>query len=56
MKIPLPNYSVRHSPRAKNLRLKVTREDGLLVVVPEGYDKKKIPALLKRKKSGLRMH
>jgi len=33
-----------------NLRLKVTREDGLLVVVPKGYDEKKIPALLKQKK------
>ena len=50
MKAALPDYSVRHSPKAKNLRLKVTREDGLLVVVPKGYDEKKIPALLKQKK------
>jgi predicted metal-dependent hydrolase len=46
----LPNYSLRRSPRAKNIRLKVTREDGLLVVVPEGYDEGKIPSLLKQKK------
>lgn len=50
MKAALPDYSVRHSPKAKNLRLKVTREDGLVVVVPKGYDEKKIPALLKQKK------
>jgi len=28
----------------------VTREDGLCVVIPRGYDEKKIPALLKQKK------
>lgn len=50
MKVALPEYSVRHSPRAKNLRLKVTQEEGLLVVVPKGFDEQKIPALLKRKK------
>ena len=50
MKAVLPNFGVRHSPRAKNLRLKVTREAGLLVVVPKGYDEKKIPALLKQKR------
>lgn len=50
MKAALPDYSIRLSPKAKNLRLKVTREDGLLVVVPKGYDEKKIPTLLKQKK------
>ena len=50
MKTALPEYRVRHSPKAKNLRLKVTRGDGLVVVVPKGYDEKRIPALLKQKK------
>ena len=50
MKTALPDYSVRRSPKAKNLRLKVTREDGLCVVVPRGFDEKRIPALLKQKK------
>jgi predicted metal-dependent hydrolase len=50
MKSALPDYSVRYSPKAKNLRLKVTREDGLLVVVPKGYDEKNIPSLLKQKR------
>jgi predicted metal-dependent hydrolase len=50
MKSALPDYRVRHSPRSKSLRLKVTREEGLSVVVPAGFDEKKIPAVLKRKK------
>jgi predicted metal-dependent hydrolase len=50
MKTALPNYRVRQSPKARNLRLKVTREDGLLVVLPKGYDESKIPSLLKRKR------
>jgi predicted metal-dependent hydrolase len=50
VKAAIPDYIVRHSPRARNLRLKVTRKEGLLVVVPKGYDEKKIPALLKQKK------
>jgi predicted metal-dependent hydrolase len=50
MKAALPDFSVRHSPKAKNLRLKVTREEGLLVVVPKGYDEKNIPPLLKQKR------
>ncbi len=49
MKTVLPDYRVRHSPRSKSLRLKVTRDEGLCVVVPSGFDEKKIPAILKRK-------
>jgi predicted metal-dependent hydrolase len=51
MKATLPDYEVRHSTKAKHLRLKVTREDGLLVVVPSGFDEKKIPSLLKLKRA-----
>ncbi len=50
MKTALPDYQVRRSPRSKSLRLKVTREDGLCVVVPSSFDEKKIPGILKRKK------
>jgi predicted metal-dependent hydrolase len=50
MKTALLNYRIRHSPKSKNLRLKVTREEGLCVVVPPGFDEKKIPAILERKK------
>jgi predicted metal-dependent hydrolase len=46
----LPEYNVRHSAKARNIRLKVTPEDGLIVVVPSGYDEERIPAILQRKK------
>jgi predicted metal-dependent hydrolase len=48
--MPLPDYTVRHSPKTRNIRLKVTPEDGLCVIVPRGYDETKIPAILQRKK------
>ena len=48
--MPLPDYTVRHSPKAKNLRLKVTPEHGLCVVIPKGFDEKKLPTILERKK------
>jgi predicted metal-dependent hydrolase len=51
MKRTLPDYQVRHSSKAKSLRLRVTRDDGLLVVVPRGFDEKRIPPLLKLKKN-----
>jgi predicted metal-dependent hydrolase len=46
----LPNFTVRQSPKAKHLRLRVTPEEGLSVVVPRGFDEKKIPGILRRKK------
>lgn len=49
--MPLPEYNVRHSAKARNIRLKVTPEEGLVVVVPRGYDESKIPAILNRKKA-----
>lgn len=50
MQTALPDYRIRHSHKAKHLRLKVTRDEGLCVVVPRGYDEKKISALLNQKK------
>ena len=47
-------YLVRISPKARNIRLKVTMKQGLEVVVPQGYDKEKVPALLERKKHWIR--
>ncbi len=50
MKTTLPSYQVRRSPRSKSLRLKVTRDEGLCVIVPATFDADKIPAILKRKR------
>jgi predicted metal-dependent hydrolase len=49
--MPLPEYTVRHSAKTRNIRLKVTPADGLCVIVPSGYDETKIPAILQRKKA-----
>jgi predicted metal-dependent hydrolase len=48
------NYHVRVSPKARNLRLRVTVQKGLEVVVPRGYDQMKIPQLLEQKKHWIR--
>ena len=42
---PIP-YSIRVSARARYLRFRVTVDKGLEVVVPRGYDQKRIPAVL----------
>lgn len=41
-------YTVRHSPRAKYARLTCTVAEGLVIVVPPGFDLAQIPSLLKR--------
>jgi len=46
----IPSYIVRHSTKAKHLRLKVTPQDGLCIIVPGGFDEERIPAILNRKK------
>lgn len=43
-------YAVKVSPKARNLRLKMTLQRGLEVIVPRGFDPQRIPALLSRKK------
>jgi len=46
----LPEYTVRESARAKHVRLRVSTHDGLVVVVPNGFDHAKIPGILAEKK------
>ncbi len=45
--LPFP-YTVKVSTRAKSARLKMTPHGGLVVVLPEGFNKKHIPDLLHR--------
>lgn len=45
----LPSYTVRESPKAKHISLKVSVAGSLEVVVPQGYDHTAIPAILQRK-------
>jgi len=46
----LPEYTVRESTRAKHVRLRVSTHDGLVVVVPNGFDRAQIPGILAEKK------
>jgi len=46
----LPEYTVRESTRAKHVRLRVSTHDGLVVVVPNGFDLAQIPDILAEKK------
>ena len=43
-------YTIRESAKAKHVRLKMSAREGLVVVVPKGFDHKRIPGLLERKK------
>lgn len=43
-------YTIRVSPRGRRVRLRVTVRRGLEVVIPRGYDEKKVPAVLEQKK------
>jgi predicted metal-dependent hydrolase len=47
-------YSVRESPKAKNVRLRVSMQKGLEVIVPRGYETARIPDLLERKRHWIR--
>jgi len=44
-------YHVRESSRARHVHLKLTWHGGLEVVVPEGYDRRRIPAVIGEKRS-----
>ncbi len=46
---PLPDHVVRESTRAKHVHLRVSARAGLEVVVPVGFDRRHVPALLREK-------
>jgi predicted metal-dependent hydrolase len=47
----MSEYSIHESIRARRVRLRVTVENGLVVVIPEGYDRDKIPVLLDQERA-----
>lgn len=53
---PLPDYQLRYSQRAKCLNLRVSRQHGLEVIVPMGYDVAQIPAILRRRQAWITKH
>jgi predicted metal-dependent hydrolase len=46
----LPDYTVRVSDRAKSVRLSLSVESGLEVVIPADYDRQKVPELIQKKR------
>lgn len=44
-------YTIRVSPRARHVRLKVTAADGLCVVVPKGFNQSEVACLLAEKQA-----
>jgi hypothetical protein len=47
-------YRLRVSPRSRRIRLCVTPQRGLEVVIPPGFDPGRVPALLRRKQHWIR--
>ncbi|HDY69608.1 MAG TPA: DUF45 domain-containing protein [Actinobacteria bacterium] len=48
------DFSIRESSRARNVRLKVTVDEGLVVVIPNGFDHSRIPSLLDSERDWIR--
>ena len=49
----IPDYTVKESAKAKHARLKLSMREGLVVVVPRGFDYERIPGILKKKRRWL---
>lgn len=47
-------YRVRVSRRAKTPRLKLSTREGLVMVIPDGFDKARIPAIIDNKREWIR--
>ena len=54
MSVALFNYTVRESSRSRCIRLRVTPQRGLEVVVPRGCSRSRIPPIIERKQQWIR--
>jgi len=52
--MPVADYTIRRSNRARKVRLEVTAWTGLTVILPRRFDPKLIPALLEKKEAWIR--
>lgn len=50
------DYRIRISLRARSLRLTLSPRNGLTVVAPKGYDLRRIPAIVEKKRSWIEGH
>ena len=45
-----PDYTIRESARARRVSFRVTPADGLVIVIPKGFDRRRIPGMLEEKR------
>ncbi len=50
------DYRVRVSPRSRKVRLNLSARDGLTIVIPKGFDARRIPAILEARKGWIEKH
>lgn len=50
------DYRVRISPRSRRVRLNLSARDGLTVVIPLGFDARRIPAIVEARKGWIEKH
>lgn len=50
------DYRVRISPRSRRVRLNLSLRDGLTVVIPKGFDARRIPAIVEARKGWIEKH
>jgi predicted metal-dependent hydrolase len=50
------DYRVRISPRSRKVRLTLSARDGLTVVIPRGFNARRIPAIVEARKGWIEKH
>lgn len=46
----LPHFTIRESSKAKRVILKISAHHGLEVVIPQGFDRKQVPQIIREKR------
>ncbi len=52
----LPPYTIRESARARHIRIRITPESGVTVVIPKGTSHRRIPAIVDRQRDWIDKH
>ena len=50
------DYRVRISPRGRRVRLNLSARDGLTVVIPRGFDARRVPAIVEARQEWIEKH
>jgi predicted metal-dependent hydrolase len=53
---PDSDYRILTSPRGRNVYLKISARDGLTVVIPRGFDLRRLPVILEKKRNWIETH